>query len=259
MFGQLDYKKTLSYRLLVVLVVAWAGICVWKVFTQDAPIDVVRLLLSGIGIVASFWIAISTETQMWKLVTTTDDYRRGADGRTETATGTVIGGQPSGGVMIGEQTHALPVVEFEVGGETFHAAGPRPRSVQVARDDEAEPAWGESDTLLIPAKDVFGEERSCRAMSAEVVERFYSDDISSKEEWSSWRYGQSVLSRMFPVGSEVTVAYDPDDPQGNCRVLTPDGREPFSGGAFTNQSLASTSCMLALSIGTVLLSFVALM
>lgn len=186
--------------------------------------------LKEILCVASF--AISTWVIQWQVLsylTVRDmarEYGRRAEKRTAKAAGTVVGGCPSGGFIYGHTFFTLPMAEFCVGGEVFHASGPHVLAIQGGNGSEY--VWTTDGRILTPK----GWEPPRKPLD-EKLAKYYGDEGATREAWAKCLYADGLFSHLLPVGTEVEVAYDPDDPQGNCTILPPFGQERFSNGTLT--------------------------
>lgn len=146
--------------------------------------------------------------------------------RTSETTGTIIGMTPVG-VLTSKGFQVYPLAEFEANGDTHYASITCMR-VRLKAGDE--PAWGKNLTVLIPMSYYNGFSGSAvnhqdlrsaqQIISDSQVEELACNDIS---ELNHMRYEKSIFSKLLPVGMEVRVTYDPEDPTNS--EIVPSGED----------------------------------
>lgn len=168
--------------------------------------------------------------------------------RTARAKGIVIGGSP---LMWDGNRLSAPLVRFEAEGKEHLATGPAIRGFRRGRKTAFDGSLVTLDGLAAGYAAGHSPE-FVRAIDAVRSAQCGGEGIT--ERWDL-AYEDSALSKLLPVGSEVTVAYEPGAAGWNNMVLLPCGKDGSLVPADTVMlAAARAACELASAVATVALA-----
>lgn len=140
-------------------------------------------------------------------------FAKSAARRISRANGTVIGGSA---LSYGERIRC-PLVSFEAGGETHTTTGPILDAYRKGAEKQLRSG------ALVLSQPELGYVNAHTPEFAAAVKGFKGSEKDILEggtrEWYDLDYAGSVLASLYPLGSQVTVAYDPEHPSWNACVL----------------------------------------